>query len=84
MRHLKNLLAFKLRYCYVIVFLTGIDCIKNVRIRSFSGPYIPAFGLYRRDTEYLVFSPNAGKKGPEKLRLQTLVVIEIRSNMDRK
>ena len=39
----------------------------------FSGPYFPAFGLnteryaVRRDTEYLsVFSPNAGKYGPEK------------------
>ena len=30
----------------------------------FSGPYFPAFGL---NTEYLpVFSPNAGKYGPEK------------------
>ena len=38
----------------------------------FSGPYFPAFGLnterywIRRDTKYLsVFSPNAGKHGPE-------------------
>ena len=36
----------------------------------FSGPYIPAFGL---NTEYLsVFSPNAGKYGPEKLRIWTI------------
>ena len=34
---------------------------KSVRIRSYSGPYFPAFGL-----DYLsVFSPNAGKYGPE-------------------
>ena len=33
----------------------------------FSGPYFPAFALNRRDADYLsVFSPNAGKYGPEK------------------
>ena len=33
----------------------------------FSGPYFSAFGLNRRDMEYLsVFSPNAEKYGPEK------------------
>ena len=38
-------------------------CVKSVRIRSYSGPYFPAFGL---NTEYLsVFSQNAGKYGPE-------------------
>ena len=35
-------------------------CVKSVRIRSYSGPYFPAFGL---NTE--TFSPNAGKYGPE-------------------
>ena len=35
-------------------------CVKNVRIRSYSCPYFPAFRL--------IFSPNAGKYGPEKLR----------------
>ena len=35
---------------------------QSVRIDSFSGPYFPAFGLSRRDTEYLsVFSLNVGK-----------------------
>ena len=49
------------------------QCAKSVRIRSFSGPYFPAFGLNRRDTLYLsVFSPNAGKYGPEKSRIWTL------------
>ena len=43
---------------------------KGVRIRSYSGPHFPAFGLnterYIVNTEYLfVFSPNAGKYGPE-------------------
>ena len=37
-------------------------CVKSVRIRSYSGPYFPAFG----DTLYLpVFSLNAGKYEPE-------------------
>ena len=34
-------------------------CVKSVRIRSYSAPHFPAFGL---NTEYLsVFSPNGGK-----------------------
>ena len=37
--------------------------VKSVCIQSYSGPYFPAFGL---NTEYLsLFSPNAGKHGPE-------------------
>ena len=47
--------------------------VKSVRIRSYSGPYFPAFGL---NTEYLsafsVFSPSAEKYGPEYLRKRTL------------
>ena len=40
-----------------------LHCMKSDRIRSFSGPYFPAFGL---NTPCLsVFSPNAGKYGPE-------------------
>ena len=48
-------------------------CVKSVRIRSFSGRYFPAFGLKMYlDTPYLsVFSPNAEKHGPEKLRIRT-------------
>ena len=39
----------------------------------FSGPHFLAFGLNTRDTEYLsVFSPNAGKYGPEKTPYWTL------------
>ena len=37
-------------------------CVKNVRIRTFSGSYIPAFRLNTSS----VFSPNAGKYEPEK------------------
>ena len=48
-------------------------CVKSFRIRSFSGPHFPTFGLNRRDTPYLsIFSPNAKKCGPEKLRIRTL------------
>ena len=51
-------------------------CVKSVRIRSFSGAYFPAFGLIRRDSPYnlylSVLSANAGKYGPEKLRIRTL------------
>ena len=49
-------------------------CMRSVRIRSF-----PYFGIFlhldwiRRNTPYLsVFNPNAGKWGPEKLRIWTL------------
>ena len=47
---------------------------KSVRIRSFSDPYFPEFGLNtERYSIYLsVLSPNARKYGLEKLRIQTL------------
>ena len=62
------------------VFIRLLHFVKSVLIRSFSRPYFPAFGLnperyrvIRRDTEYItVFSPNAGKYGPEKFRIWTL------------
>ena len=38
------------------------NCEKSVRIRSFSGPYFPAF----------VFGQNLGKHRPEKLQIRTL------------
>ena len=53
---------------------TKLHCVKCVRIRSFSGSYLPAFELNteQRDTKYIsVFNPNAGKCGPEKLRIRT-------------
>ena len=44
----------------------SIHCVKSVRIRSYSGPYFPAFGLNTERYSYLsVFSPNVGKCGPE-------------------
>ena len=42
-----------------------IHCVKSVRIRSF----FPCFPAFKLNTS--VFSPNVGKYGPEKLRLQT-------------
>ena len=49
--------------------LRSCHSVKSVRIRSYSGPHFPVFGL---NTEYLsLFSPNAGKCGPEQLRIQT-------------
>ena len=54
-------------------FSKGWDthCVKGVHIRSFSGPYLPAFGL---NTErYLsVFGPSTGKIRTRKLRIRTL------------
>ena len=56
-----------------ITSLKAQHCVKSVRIQSFSGPCFPAFGLNTEDTPYLsVFSPNAGKYGPEKLRIRKL------------
>ena len=57
--------------------MTDIHYVKSIRIRSFSGPYFLAFGLntewIQKDTEYLsIFSPNAGKCGPEKLLMRAL------------
>ena len=44
-------------------------CAKIVSIRSFSGLYFPASGL---SPDLSVFTPNAAKYGPEKLRIRTL------------
>ena len=45
---------------------------KSVCIQSFCGPYIPLLDWIRRDTKYFsIFSPNARKCGPEKLRIPT-------------
>ena len=43
-----------------------------VRVRSFSGPYFAALGLNTVMYYLPLFSPNAGKYGPEKLRILTL------------
>ena len=45
------------------------DSVKSVSIWSFSGPYFPAF--YLNVERHSVFSPNAGKNGPEVLQIRT-------------
>ena len=60
-----------------VQFFEDIVCykhyMKSVRIRSFSGPYFPEFGLNtKRYSLFSVFIPNAGKYGPEKLLIWTL------------
>ena len=51
-------------------------CVKSAKYGVFSGPYFPAFGLnterYGVSPYLSVFSPNAGKYGPEKIRIWTL------------
>ena len=47
-------------------------CVKNVRIRSFSGPYFPAFVL-NTERYLFVLSLNGEKYGPEQPRIRTLV-----------
>ena len=64
--------TWRLPFCSAPIFLLWISetlpysfdgCVESVRIRSYSAPYFPAFGL---NTErYGVFSPNAGKYGPQ-------------------
>ena len=46
------------------------NCVEIVLIRSYSDPFFPKFGLNAK--LYGVFSQNAGKYGPEKLRMRTL------------
>ena len=53
----------------------SVRLFESVRIRSFSGPSFPTFGLKtERYFAYCMsaFSVNAGKYGPEKLRIRTL------------
>ena len=72
----RKLLVIKLAVFKLVRKKWLIDCVKNVRIRSYFGPHFPAFGLNTErygefstlglNTEYLsIFSPNAGKCGPE-------------------
>ena len=75
-RKLRNFTAWKVDILRDI--LTDLKhCVKNVRIWIFFwSVFSPHSDWIRRDTEYTeylsVFSPNAGKYGPEKLRIRTL------------
>ena len=42
-----------------------MTCVKSVRIRSYFCPHFPAFGYFPHTPYLSVFSPNAGKCGPE-------------------
>ena len=55
---------------FLAVFNRQVDTVKSVRIRSFSGPCFPAFGLNTSISS--AFSPNAEKYRPEKLRIWIL------------
>ena len=61
--------SWSFEYLLLGDYAVGLHCVKSVRIRSYSAPYFPALGL---NTERYVFSPNAGKYGPEQLQIQTL------------
>ena len=58
MPEIKQILKKKIMKKFLLVnpeIMKRLYCVKNVRIRSFSGPYFPALGL------------NTGKYGKEKL-----------------
>ena len=59
-----NLLVLLIIVSLVITILSESQCVKSVYVRSYSGPYFPAF--------LSIFSPNARKCGPEQLRIWTL------------
>ena len=51
-----------------------LHCVKSVRIWSSSGQYFPAFGMNIRIPYLSVFSLNAGKYGPGKPQIRTLIL----------
>ena len=58
-----NTLRDSLVNCFLLL---STHCVKSVRIRSYSGPLFPAFGLNtERYGDLSVFTPNARKCSPE-------------------
>ena len=49
--------------------LSASHYVKSVRVWSFSGPYFPIFGLSTESYTEEKYGPDAGKYGPEKLRI---------------
>ena len=41
--------AARLVQCFILSNACPFDCVKSVHIRSYSGPYFPAFGLRMRE-----------------------------------
>ena len=81
------ILQFKLRKSCVLLlllfFFFSIYCMKRVRIQSFQVRIIPHSDQIRRFTLYFfVFSPNAGKYGPEKLppNTETFCAVTLKSH----
>ena len=64
--HFTKINSIKINSC------KNYHCVKNVPIRSFSGPYFPAFVL-NTERYLFVLSPNGEKYRPEQLRIRTLV-----------
>ena len=67
-------------FCLFLYFWGKLKCLRNCntawKVSVFGGFLVrifPHWDWIRRNTEYLpVFRPNAGKHGPEKLRIRTL------------
>ena len=49
--------------------LSASHYVKSVRVWSLSGPYFPIFGLSTERYTEEKYGPDAGKYGPEKLRI---------------
>ena len=54
-----KMLSFLFQHSH-IVYTNYLQCVKSVRIRSYSGPYFPAFGL---NTEIYRVSPRIQSEG---------------------
>ena len=71
--NIRHIFSVKWKIIYIKVIIRDWHCVKSVHIRGFSGPSFPVFGLkYGEILRLLVFSPNAGKCGSEKLRIRII------------
>ena len=74
-QHVSTLIS-SIQKCKFLTFIkkqATQHCVKSIFIRIFVVHVFPHSDRVWKDTEYLsVFSPNAQKQGPEKLRKQTL------------
>ena len=77
--HHKCLKGSWTRLC--IFYTSDISLREECTYSEFSGPYFPAFGLNIRTPYLSLFSLNARKYGPEKLRIRTFFTQRIFYNM---